>query len=80
MVSRIPDSLSCISADSTSKNLSDSAIRIPLNVVKSFTVTLHPLFTSESVELKAKCGAVVDLIMKVISHRSGRPLDWNTVL
>ena len=45
-------------ADSTSKNLSDSAIRIPLHGVKSSTVTLHPLFTSESVKLKAKCGAI----------------------
>ena len=47
--------------DSTSKNLSDSAIRILLHGVKSFTVTLHPLFKSESVELKAKCRAVVEL-------------------
>ena len=39
----------------------DSAIQIPLHVVKSFTVTLHPLFTSESVELKAKSGSVVEL-------------------
>ena len=57
MVSRILDCLSCI-PDSTSKNLSDSAIRILLHEVKSFTVILHSLFTSESVELKAKCGAV----------------------
>ena len=57
LISQNPDSLSCI-PDSTSKNLSDFAIRIPLHRVKSSTVALHPLLMSESVKLTAKCGAV----------------------
>ena len=60
MVSRITDSLSCI-PDFMSKNLSDSAIRIPLHGVESSTVTLHPLLTFESVKLKAKCGTILTM-------------------
>ena len=40
LISQNPDSLSCI-PDSTSKNLSDFAIRIPLHRVESSTVAVQ---------------------------------------